>query len=75
MSAADDTPSWYQTPAGIAVLAIFILGPLVLPIVWRSPALSERGRWIATVLVLLYTVILGWQIWEAFQIARAQLGI
>lgn len=67
--------SWYHTPIGLAALALFVLGPLVLPLVWRSPALDSRGRTIATVLVLLYTGILVWQVWLAVQLALGQLGV
>lgn len=74
---ADDRehPSWYYTPIGIALLAFFVLGPFVLPLVWRSPALSPRGRAIATALVVLYTVLLAWQVWVAVRTMLAHGGL
>ncbi len=65
--------AWYHTPLGIALLALFVLGPLALPLVWRSPALGPRGRVVATVLILLYTALLCWQVWLAVQLALGQL--
>jgi hypothetical protein len=74
MSKDGSQPSWYHTPVGLAVLTLFVLGPLVLPFIWRSPALSPRGRIVATVLVLVYTAVLGWQVWVAVQMVLADLG-
>ena len=53
--------AWYHKPAWIAVLALLVLGPLALPLVWRSPAFGTTGRWIATVLILSLTVVIVWQ--------------
>lgn len=70
-----DDPSlpWYYRPAGVALLALFVLGPLALPLVWRTPAWGPRGRWIASTLIVAYTVVLGWQVWVAAQIALRML--
>jgi quinol-cytochrome oxidoreductase complex cytochrome b subunit len=69
MGQADDGVAWYYKPAGIVVLTLFVLGPLALPLVWRSPVISPRGRWIGTGLIVLYTVALVWQVWVAVKIA------
>jgi hypothetical protein len=65
--------SWYHTPLGIALLAIFVLGPLALPLVWRTPAFGARGRWIASVLILAYTAVLSWLVWIDVQRVLSQL--
>jgi predicted negative regulator of RcsB-dependent stress response len=52
---------------------VLVLGPLAIPLVWRTPAWGPRGRWIATVLILAYTVLLCWQVWVAVQIALEQM--
>ncbi len=72
---AEDSPglAWYHTPVGIALLALFVLGPLALPLVWRTPAFGPRGRAVATVLILLYTALLCWQAWVAVRLALEQL--
>ncbi|MET0150989.1 MAG: hypothetical protein ABW298_00050 [Candidatus Binatia bacterium] len=72
---AEDSPglAWYHTPLGIALLAVFVLGPLALPLVWRTPAWGARGRAVATALILLYTAFLCWQVWVGVQIALREL--
>ncbi len=65
--------AWYHTPLGIALLTLFVLGPLALPLVWRTPALGPRGRAVATVSILLYTALVCWQVWVAAQLALEQL--
>ncbi len=73
MAAEKQDLSWYHTPVGIALLAVFVLGPLALPLVWRTPAFGRRGRAIATALILLYTTLLCWQVWVTVQIVLEQL--
>ena len=51
-----DRIAWYHRPIWIAVLTFTVLGPLALPLVWRSPALGPRGRSIGIALILLYTI-------------------
>jgi len=53
---------WYYRPFWIAVLALTALGPLVLPLVWRTPRLDRTGKLIATLLVLGLTAYIGWQL-------------
>jgi len=65
--------AWYHRPVAIVLLAVFVLGPLAIPLVWQTPAWGPRGRWIATVLLLVYTVALCWQIWVAVQFAVGQM--
>ncbi len=67
--------SWYHKPIPIALLTVFVLGPLGLPLVWRSPVIGRRGRWIATFLILGYTIFLGWEIWVTVQLVLAQMRI
>jgi len=69
MAQTDDRVAWYHKPVGIVVLTLFVLGPLSLPLIWRSPAISPRGRWIGTALIVVYTVALIWQVWFAMQVA------
>jgi len=74
MAAMDDRVGWYYRPVGIVVLTLFVLGPLALPLIWRSPVISERGRWIGTALIVLYTIALVWQVWVAVRIAASLMG-
>jgi hypothetical protein len=65
---------WYYRPLWIAVLAMTVLGPFVLPIVWRTPRLDRTGKTIATLLVLAITAYVGWQLWSAVQNLETVLG-
>jgi hypothetical protein len=47
---------WYYQPWGLGVLALFAMGPLVLPMLWKSPAVSRRGKLIGTFLLGLLTL-------------------
>lgn len=49
---------WYYSPVWIGVLAVFALGPFVLPIVWKSPKLTPAARWVWTALIALFTLYL-----------------
>ena len=69
MAQADDSVAWYYKPPGIVLLTLFVLGPLSLPLVWRSPVISPRGRWVGTALIVAYTIVLIWQVWVATQLA------
>jgi hypothetical protein len=65
--------SWYHTPLGITLLVVFVLGPLALPLLWRSPAFGPRGRALGTALIFLYTVLLCWQVWVAVHLVLDQM--
>jgi hypothetical protein len=74
--APDETVAWYHHPLAIALLAVFVLGPLALPLVWRSPALGTTARWAATALILAYTAytaVVAWRLWVAMQPLVQQL--
>jgi len=73
--AATEAIPWYYKPVAIALLTIFVLGPLALPLVWRTPAFGPRGKSIAAVLILVYTVLLCWEVWVTVQLLLAQLRI
>jgi len=65
--------TWYHRPVVIVLLAVFVLGPLALPLVWRTPAWGPLGRWIATLLILAYTVLLGWLVWLDVQMVLGEM--
>jgi hypothetical protein len=64
---------WYHRPVAIVLLAVFVLGPLAIPLVWRTPAWGPRGRWIATAMILAFTVLLCWQVWVAVRMALEEI--
>lgn len=67
--------AWYYHPFWIAVLTVLALGPFSLYLVWRSPKLGLTGRWIATVLVLAFTVYLGFATVKAYRSLQEILGM
>ena len=54
------TEQWFYRPLWIAVLAVTVLGPFALPLVWRSPFMGRGAKtfWIAT--ILAYTALIFW---------------
>ncbi len=73
MDGTDRPIPWHYRPLGITLLTLLVLGPLGLPLVWRSPALDARGKWLGTALVLAYTAVLVWQVVVAVRYAVARL--
>ena len=57
---------WYYQHWGIILLTFLALGPFSLTLVWRSPVLSTRARWIYTAALILltwWTVVQCYQAW------------
>lgn len=46
---------WYHRPVTI-VVAILIIGPFALPLVWGSSSLKRWHKWAATVLLIGLTI-------------------
>jgi hypothetical protein len=57
-----DLLGWYYRPLWIVLLALTVLGPFVLPLVWRTPRLDRTGKWIATLAVLGLSGYVGWKL-------------
>lgn len=51
-------PSWYYEPIWIAVMALLVLGPFALPLVFKSPKLSRNGKIAFTAGIALYTLMI-----------------
>jgi hypothetical protein len=51
-----EVPWYYQSWA--LYLGIFVFGPLMLPLVFKNPALSQNKKIIITVIIIVYTCIL-----------------
>ncbi len=49
---------WYLRPMGVVLLLFFVLGPLGLPLLYKSPSFGKRMKVILTVAVLVYTSFL-----------------
>lgn len=49
---------WHNRPWVILLLLFVVLGPLALPLLWRSPRFSRPMKVALTVLTLAYTALL-----------------
>lgn len=48
---------WYFKPITVYIV-ISLVGPLALPLLWKSPAFSKKLKVIITVLVIVLTIIM-----------------
>ncbi|MCC6694702.1 MAG: hypothetical protein IT365_03625 [Candidatus Hydrogenedentes bacterium] len=54
---------WYYEPVWIVVLALVVLGPLALPLVWKSPKLTRPVKWAFTLFLGIYAVAIAYALW------------
>jgi hypothetical protein len=54
--------SWQYRPFWIFVLAFTALGPLALPLVWRTPRFDRATKWVVTVVLIAITAYVGWEL-------------
>ena len=66
-------PSWYDRPAWIVLLTLFVLGPLALILVWRSPIMGRLEKWFLAIFILAYTGLLIHGCWQAAMVATKML--
>jgi len=67
---------WYFRPWGIVLLTLTVLGPLALPLAWKSPLLSSRQRQALTWFIIAVTalvVLLAWWTFLYMQRMMSQL--
>lgn len=60
--------AWYYHPVAIALLTVFALGPLTLPLIWKTPRLEARGRWMASSLVAAFTCFMAYSCYQTFKV-------
>ena len=49
---------WYYKPIWLVVLGLTVLGPFVLPLVWRTPRLGRTEKWIVSaVLIAIFAYV------------------
>ena len=58
---------WYLRPISVVLLLFFVLGPLGLPLLYKSPKFSKTLKIILSVLVIVYTFYL---IFASLEIGR-----
>ena len=58
MPEKDENIKWYLRPFSVILLLFFVLGPLGLPLLYKSPKFSKTLKAILTIIVVLYTCYL-----------------
>ena len=54
--------SWIQSRTAVFVALFVVLGPLAIPMLWRSDRFSRAAKIVLTALVLVLTVVVVWLI-------------
>ncbi len=49
---------WYHGRLTVLLMLFFVLGPLGLPLLWKSPHFSKLWKQILTALTLIYTLLM-----------------
>jgi len=68
-----DVP-WYLRPIWVLVLLFFVLGPLGLPYLWKSPRFSQSLKIVLTIAVVAYTGLLVEQTVALMHVMQDQLN-
>lgn len=58
MPGKEEKIKWYLRPVSVILLLFFVLGPLALPLLYKSPKFSKTLKAILTIIVVLYTCYL-----------------
>jgi len=58
MSKEGTRVKWYLNPIIVVLLLFFVLGPLGLPLLYKSPKFGKTSRLILTIFVIIYTSFL-----------------
>ena len=56
-------PGWSESPAVVLMSLFVLLGPLALPMLWRSGRFSPAWKITLTVAVAVLTVLMCWVVW------------
>ena len=51
----DEEVKWYLKPFSVILLLFFVLGPLGLPLLYKSPKFNKTLKIILTIVVIVYT--------------------
>ena len=55
MHKEDENIKWYLKPVSVVILLFFVLGPLALPLLYKSPKFNRTFKIILTIIVIIYT--------------------
>lgn len=73
--AAGRVTSWYYRPWAVVVLLFLVLGPLGLPLLWKSPSFSRSWKIVLTVAMVVYTALLAESLVVAMRVAMEQVKL
>lgn len=71
--AAGRVTSWYYRPWAVLVLLFLVLGPVGLPLLWRSPSFTRGWKIVLTVAMVVYTALLAESVVVAVRLAMQQM--
>lgn len=66
---------WYYRPLWIGVLALTVLGPFALLLVWRTPRLNYTGRWIISLAIAALSGYVAWELVVEVREVQRLLGV
>ncbi len=66
-------PGWSESPWTVLPMLFLVLGPLALPMLWRSRHFSLPWKNVLTLLVIALTIFVIWRIWALFGLILAPL--
>jgi hypothetical protein len=64
---------WWESPVVVLALLFLVLGPLALPLLWRSRRFTREWKGILTAIVIGVTAFVFWEIWYTFNRLLAPL--
>jgi len=64
---------WYYKHWGIILITLLGLGPFSLILVWRSPVMWKRTKWIYTVAIILGTWFMTWRVYQGWLVLKPML--
>jgi hypothetical protein len=65
--------NWWESPWVVLTLLLLVLGPLALPLLWRSRRFTFHWKIVLTVIVAGVTVYVLWQAWYVLNQSLAPL--
>jgi uncharacterized membrane protein YvbJ len=68
-----DPVKWYYKPASL-IVSFCVVGPLMLPLVWRNPAYSRNTKVVITAVVISLTIVLIWLSAETVKIFNRDIS-
>lgn len=68
-------PAWWENPWFVLSMLFLVLGPLAIPLLWRSRRFTPAWKIVLTILVLVLTLFLVWRIWIAVQQVLAAFSV